>query len=131
MAIQHCILTENNFDERRPIRGDILKKALDKLQLVIGTGMKDYLIEDIEHQGIVFDDEHYYEIEEIERRFVDIFGKDTAPLVVERIKKALRDFAWLAIAMLPTLQLGYLCITKGCICLLCGCPDMAVSMGNM
>lgn len=86
-------MAEINFDEGKPIRGDILKKAFDKFDY-LGISAKQVLIEDLEVQGMTLDDRHYYRLKEIENRFISLFGKDVTPLLVERLKRILSDLKW-------------------------------------
>lgn len=81
----------NHQQHQQQIRGDILKDAMDSLGDVIGPTMKEMLIEYIERQDIILDNKHYYRFEEIYNRFLDLFGKAGAPLLVERSKRNLFD----------------------------------------
>lgn len=90
--------------------------------------MRDLLIEDIEEQGIVLDDKHHYSLKEVEKRFTELFGKDVTPLLIERLKRILGDFKMLAIASIPTVQLGFICITSSCVCFVCNCLGMMPMM---
>lgn len=112
-----------NFDEGRPIRGDILKKAFNKFDY-LGETTKEVLIEDLELQGIMLDDKHHYRLGEIENYFNSLFGRDVTPLLIVRLKKILSDLKWSAIGMLPILQFSSLCIAMRCICLFCNCHNM-------
>lgn len=62
---------------------------------------KEDLIEDIEAQGMLLDDKHYYQSEEIEKEFQSLFGKDVTPLLVERLKRILNNLMSVAIVVLP------------------------------
>jgi len=67
---------ENARKDGESIRGDILKKAFDQFDY-LGIATREYLIEDIKQQGIVFDDKHYCQLEEIEKYFTALcFLKD-------------------------------------------------------
>lgn len=107
----------------KPIRGDILKNALKQFDY-LGISVRDVLIEDIEQNGIVLDDKHYYTLKDIEKRFTELFGKDVTPLLIERIQRILGSFKSFAIASLPTLQFGFICITSSCVCFVCNCLGM-------
>ncbi len=69
--------------------------------------MKELLIQDIEAQGIVLDDKHYYALRDIARRLDELFSKDVTPLLIERIKRILGDSKMLiTIASAPIVQLA-------------------------
>lgn len=53
------------MEKHSQIPGDIQRKAFDKFD-VLGNVFRDYLIEEIERQGIVFDYKHHYRLQEIE-----------------------------------------------------------------
>ena len=111
----------------KPIRGDILKDALKQFDY-LGISVRDLLIEDIENHGIVLDDNHYYSLKDIEKRFASLFGNDITPLLVERLRKILGGFKMLAIASIPTVQYGFICITASCVCFICNCLGMMQTM---
>lgn len=76
--------------------------------------MRDLLIQDIEDQGIVLDDKHYYALRDIAKRFDKLFSKDVTPLLIERIKLILNDSRMLVIASVPAVvQLGFVCNYAG------------------
>ncbi len=97
------------------IPGNVLKKAFDRFD-VLGISIRELLVEEIEQQGIVFDDKHFYKLDEIEQRLANIFGDDATQLLIERIKKTLNDLKWSVIILLPALQLYYLYATRDCVC---------------
>ena len=111
----------------KPIRGDVLKNALKQFDY-LGISVRDMVIEDIENQGIVLDDKHYYSLKDIEKRFDELFGKDVTPLLIERIKGILGDFKMFAIASIPTVQFGFICVTSSCVCFICNCLGMMPTM---
>ena len=90
------------YDDK-PIRGDVLRDALRQFDS-LGTSMKELLIQDIEAQGIVLDDKHYYALRDIAKRFDELFSKDVTPLLIERIKRILGDSKMLIIASAPIVQ---------------------------
>jgi hypothetical protein len=91
---------------------------------MLGHSAKELLIEDLEKHGIVFDNRHSYTLKEINAKFVQTFGKDTAPLLTYRLSKILNDLKLLAIASLPTVQFSAICITSSCVCFVCNCLGM-------
>lgn len=100
------LLEENARKDEKSIHDDILKKAFDQFDY-LGIATREYLIEDIiQPQGIVFDDKHYYRLEEIEKYFTAIFGKDVTPLLLERLKRNLNNLLMsIAIVVAPIMLL--------------------------
>lgn len=98
--------------EDKPIRGDVLRDALRCFDS-LGTSMRELLIQDIEEQGILLDDKHYYALRDIAKRFDELFSKDVTPLLIERIKRILTDSKMLVIASVPVVQLGLVCNCVG------------------
>jgi hypothetical protein len=72
--------------QETPIRGDILKRAFDNLD-VLGPAVKESIIEHIERQGVVLDSKHYHTLEEIEKLLSSIFGGAATELLVERLRR--------------------------------------------
>jgi hypothetical protein len=125
----------NSFNPDEPVRGDILKKAIEKSDYLTKPAIK-LVIKDLEHQGIVFDDKNYHKLDAIHDYFAELVGNDVAALITERLKTILDDIKWTIIATVPTIQLGMVCMSMSCICFICNCLRMGNSgttgmMGNM
>lgn len=71
-----------------PVRGDLIKKALDSLQF-LGTSLQLSIIEYLEKRGNRFDEQNSYSLSKIEKDIAAIFGPDAASLLVERLRRAL------------------------------------------
>jgi hypothetical protein len=113
--------------ENWPVRGDALKKALDKFDF-LGIGGRDLLVEDIEREGIVLDDKHFYSFKTIEDNLTSVFDIEVAPLLTEKLKKIINDLKLLAITTAPVTQALFLCVTSSCVCFICNCLNMMPSM---
>lgn len=109
-------MSEKNTKGSESIRGDILKKAFDQFDY-LGIATKQYLIEDIEKQGIVFDGKHYYKLDEIEKRFKELFGRDVTPLLIEKLKRNLNNVMTVAVMLMPItiLRLCHIAISTNAI----------------
>jgi hypothetical protein len=71
-----------------------LKQALDETLEILGTAVREAAYVDLEQTGIKFDSEgpSHYDIDEICKKMVEIFGEDGGLLVMERLLKVLRTY---------------------------------------
>ena len=89
MTREQCPLPKTNPDRKQAVRGDIIRKAFEELDL-LGQSLKDVIIEEIERSGIVLDSKNYYSLGEIENRLQTLLGKEGAELLLKKMEKALR-----------------------------------------
>jgi hypothetical protein len=89
MTRKQCLLPKTNPDRKQAMRGDIIRKAFEELD-VLGRSLKNMIIEEIERSGIVLDSKNYYSLGEIENRLQTLFSKDGTELLLKQMEKALR-----------------------------------------
>ena len=90
--------------QEEPVRGDIIRKALDGLD-ILGRTVKEMIIEDIERSEITLDNKHYYPLRQIEERLIELFGEDGASLLIKRLRERLETLKSFIVVSLPTVGL--------------------------
>jgi hypothetical protein len=74
----------------RNISGTDLKNAIYSSLEVIGNTAREVFMDDLEKNGIEFENDKAYSLTEIEKILQDTFGSEGASLVADRIRKYLR-----------------------------------------
>jgi hypothetical protein len=75
-----------------PISSSILKLAIQRGLGILGPSSIEALFIDLERKGILLNDASLnYSLKQIEVAFIQAFGKDTTPLLMERIRAELQS----------------------------------------
>lgn len=83
----------NDHNNSNQIAGSDLKKIMDKGLRVLGDSGLASLYFDFEGRSMVFDDEHYYSLDFLEKNLMHIFGIDATSLIIKRIKSEMGNIA--------------------------------------
>lgn len=89
------IAGQTNGDDRNdsaPIESSKLKQAIEKGARILGWSAIDALIFDLERQGIDLNNSSSkYKLKQLEAAFIQIFGTDATPLLMERVRHELHQ----------------------------------------
>lgn len=72
----------------KSIPGDKLKAVLDRVLKIFGEPGRQYILDDLQNHGVIFDEQHTYTLEHV-RSALSIIGGDSAALIIERLQKSL------------------------------------------
>lgn len=73
----------------QPVRGDILRKALEDLDLW-GEQFSIAIVKILQANGLVFNAYHYYRLDFINRQLRRLFGRKTSAHIMELIEIGIR-----------------------------------------
>lgn len=73
-------------DGNNAIAGSDLKKIMDKALEIFGHSGLAALYFDLEGRSMIFDDEHYYSLDFLEKNLLYSFNVDGTALIMERIR---------------------------------------------
>ena len=73
-----------------PVRGDVVMKALDKLN-VFGVAFREVIVYYLENRGITLDKAHCYSLREIERHLRVLFGEQVTPRIMKMIEAGIKE----------------------------------------
>lgn len=74
----------------KSIPGDKLKVALDRALKIFGDPGRQYILDDLQNHGVIFDEQHAYTLEQV-KSALSIIGGDSATLIIERLRKSLAN----------------------------------------
>jgi hypothetical protein len=78
-----------NETANQPVRGDIIRRALVKLDFM-ELNIRDALIDHFQRHGMVLDNAHYYSLNDIEKQMHSIFGEEATGILIEKIECEIR-----------------------------------------
>lgn len=79
----------NDSNDSAPIESSTLKQAIEKGARILGWPGIEALMFDLEGQGIDLKDSSRYTLQQLEASFIQIFGADATPLLMERVRHEL------------------------------------------
>ena len=72
------------FEKKQALRGNIIEAAFDELEL-LGHTFSMVVLKYLVSKGVVFDNKHYYSLEQLEKLLVGLFGLTVTPILIERL----------------------------------------------
>jgi hypothetical protein len=80
----------DDSNDSAPIESSILRQAIEKGGRILGWPAVEAIIDDLERHGIdLKEPSSLYTLRQLEAAFIQIFGTDATPLLMDRVKHEL------------------------------------------